>query len=249
MNRPKPPPVRRAPSSVKSERRIKEILLVARQVFSEVGFSSATTIEMARRLGVSEATIFTYFTGKRDLCVRVICDWYDEIIGDIEGMLPQIPGTQAQLAYLIRTHLHRLMVDGTGLCALILSEGRAKDDTFGDDIVRLQRRYTAPLMTVLADGIAAGDIRSDLPLGLLRSSVYGPMEHVLWDAISGKKIDVDATAKQLSTFIWQALQPPDPDVAALGQLQRDVAAALRHFEHHSAPAGSAAAATTRPSRR
>src|SRR5258706_5301008 len=175
MNRTKTAPARRAPSSVKSEQRIKDILLVARQVFSEVGFSSATTIEMARRLGVSEATIFTYFTGKRDLCVRVICDWYDEIIAHVEATLPQIPGTQAKLAWLIRTHLHRLMVDGPGLCALILSERRAKDDTFGDEIVRLQRRYTAPLMTVLADVLAAGDIRDDLPLGLLRSSVYGPM--------------------------------------------------------------------------
>ncbi|WP_374729604.1 TetR/AcrR family transcriptional regulator [Caballeronia choica] len=215
---------------MKSEERIKNILKVAREVFSEVGYAAATTIEMARRLGVSEATVFTYFNGKRDLCVRVICDWYDEIIGEIEASLPSISGTREKLNFLIHAHLYHLMIDGPGLCALILSEGRAKDDAFGDEIVRLQRRYTAPMMTVLADGVAAGDIRGDLPLSLLRSSIYGPMEHVLWDAISKKGVDIDAVSRHLSEFLWQGLQPPNPRLAALGRLHRDVSAALQRFE-------------------
>ena len=227
-------PVRRAPSSVKSEQRIRDILAVAREVFSERGYSSATTIEMARRLGVSEATIFTYFSGKRDLCVRVICDWYDEIIAEIEGTLPHITGTRAKLFFLIRTHLYRLMIDGPGICALILSEGRAKDDTFGDEILQLQRRYTAPLMQVLADGVSAGDIRGDMPFSLLRSSIYGPMEHVLWDAISKKTVDIEETSNRLSQLLWQGLQPLSPNAAALEQLQRDMAAALRSYERASA---------------
>ena len=234
MSQPKTVPVRRAPSSVKSEQRIRDILAVAREVFSERGYSSATTIEMARRLGVSEATIFTYFSGKRDLCVRVICDWYDEIIAEIEGTLPHITGTRAKLFFLIRTHLYRLMIDGPGICALILSEGRAKDDTFGDEILQLQRRYTAPLMQVLADGVSAGDIRGDMPFSLLRSSIYGPMEHVLWDAISKKTVDIEETSNRLSQLLWQGLQPLSPNAAALEQLQRDMAAALRSYERASA---------------
>ncbi|WP_213776079.1 TetR/AcrR family transcriptional regulator [Caballeronia sp. dw_276] len=223
-------PARRAPSSVKSEQRMRDILVVAREVFSERGYSSATTIEMARRLGVSEATVFTYFSGKRDLCVRVICDWYDEIIAEIEATLPHITGTRAKFFFLIRTHLYRLMIDGPGLCALILSEGRAKDDTFGSEILQLQRRYTAPLMQVLAEGVTAGDIRADMPLSLLRSSIYGPMEHVLWDAISKKSVDIEETSNRLAQLLWQGLQPPNPSVAALDQLQRDMATALRQYD-------------------
>ena len=68
--------MRRPPASAKSEQRIRDILRVARQVFSEAGFQAATTTEIAQRLGVSEATVFTYFGGKRELCVRVISDWY-----------------------------------------------------------------------------------------------------------------------------------------------------------------------------
>jgi AcrR family transcriptional regulator len=222
--------LRRMPTSRKSEQRIKDILSVARQVFSESGYASATTVEMARRLGVSEGTVFTYFAGKRDLCVRVICDWYDAIIEEIDEKLPLISGTRAKLDFLVRTHLYRLMIDGPGLCALILTEGRVIDDMLGGEIVQLQRRYTAPLMRVLAEGIAAGDIRSDIPLSLLRSSIYGPMEHVLWDSVRKESGEIETISEKLMAFLWQALQQPDPNIAALLRLHGRVAGALAAFQ-------------------
>ncbi|WP_345811041.1 TetR/AcrR family transcriptional regulator [Paraburkholderia sp. PREW-6R] len=222
---------RRVPVQARSGQRLKAILDAARQVFSEVGYASATMTEIARRVGVSEATIFTYFASKRDLCVRVLVTWYDEIIAQVEAELPYIVGTRSKFAYLVRTHLYRLTVDGTGLCALILSEGREKDDKFGDVIVQLQRRYTAPMMSVLAEGVASGDIRRDMPLGLLRSAVYGPMEHVLWDAVrKDAQVDMEATAASLGDLLWQGLVPPDSKYAALDRLRSDVVSAVRRFE-------------------
>ncbi len=223
--------MRRPPASAKSEQRIRDILRVARQVFSEAGFQAATTTEIAQRLGVSEATVFTYFGGKRELCVRVISDWYDEIITKVEDHLPHIHGTRAQLHYLVHTHLRHLLAEGPGLCAFILSEGRARNDDFGEIYADLQRRYTAPLMRILAQGQADGDIRQDMPLRLLRSAVYGPMEHVLWDAIlRGAGGDADATADHLVGFLWQALQPPRQDALALAQFRGEVQDALQRLQ-------------------
>lgn len=39
--------------------------------------------------------------------------------------------TREKLDFFIHAHFYDLMIGGPGLCALILSEGRAKDDTFG----------------------------------------------------------------------------------------------------------------------
>jgi AcrR family transcriptional regulator len=52
---------------VRSERRVREILAAARQVFSEHGYEKSTTLDIARQMGISEATIFSYFASKRDL--------------------------------------------------------------------------------------------------------------------------------------------------------------------------------------
>jgi AcrR family transcriptional regulator len=227
-------PTRRAPASAKSEQRIRDILRVGREVFAERGYERATTTEIAQRLGVSEATVFTYFHGKRALCERVITDWYDEIIAAIEAGLPRTEPARVQLGWFVRTHLRLFLVQGTGLCALVLSEGRSKGQDFGETLQPLQRRYTAPLMDLLARGQASGEFRTDLPLRLLRPLVLGPMEHILWEAVGdgdsggGKAVaDIDATAAAMSALLWSALQAPGAELAALRTLRDDVAGALR----------------------
>ncbi|MFO1338782.1 MAG: TetR/AcrR family transcriptional regulator [Burkholderiaceae bacterium] len=228
---------RRAPASAKSEQRIRDILRVGREVFAEKGYERATTTEIAQRLGVSEATVFTYFHGKRELCVRVITDWYDEIIAAIDAGLPREQPARVQLDWFVRTHLRLFLIQGTGLCALVLSEGRSKGQGFSDLLQPLQRRYTAPLMDLLARGQASGEFRRDLPLRLLRPLVLGPMEHILWEAVAqgtqagdgpgAKPADTDATAAAVSAMLWSALQAPGAELAALRTLRGDVADALR----------------------
>ena len=222
---------RRQPAGRKSQQRVKGILQAGREVFSEKGYERATTAEIAQRLGVSEATVFSYFRGKRELCARVIADWYDEIIAAIETGLPRDGSTRQQFAFIVRTHLRLMLVHGTGMCSLVLSEGRAKHHELSAELTALQRRYTAPLMRVLSQGQQAGQIRTDLPLRLMRSMVFGPVEHVLWDAtLAHRTPDIDVTADRLVDLLWTALQPPAPAVASLVRLKDDLAEAMRRYE-------------------
>ncbi|MGQ3050890.1 MULTISPECIES: TetR/AcrR family transcriptional regulator [Burkholderiales] len=222
-------PQRRSPSGPKAEQRVRDILRVGREVFAERGYERATTTEIAQRLGISEATVFTYFRGKRELCMRVIQDWYDEIIDAIQAGLPRQAGVREQLEFVVLTHLRLFLIQGTGLCALVLSEGRTKGQDLGEGFVALQRRYTAPLMDLLARGQDAGEVRRDIPLRLLRSLVFGPMEHMLWEVvITGRQLDVEASARDLVALLWPALQAPDQELHKLrrlrGQLQQALSA-------------------------
>ncbi|MFM0289732.1 TetR/AcrR family transcriptional regulator [Paraburkholderia megapolitana] len=233
--RPDLPATRRQPAGRKSQQRVKEILQAGRDVFSEKGYERATTAEIAQRLGVSEATVFSYFRGKRELCAHVIGDWYDEIIGAIEAGLPQDGTVRQQFAFIVRMHLRLMLVNGTGLCALVLSEGRAQHHDLSVALTDHQRRYTAPLMAVLARGQESGQVRADMPLRLLRSLVFGPMEHVLWDATLGQRpTDIEATAEQLIDVLWSALQPPDAPHAALRQFRHVVGEAMARLEQAEA---------------
>ncbi|MDR5824549.1 TetR/AcrR family transcriptional regulator [Caballeronia sp. LZ043] len=225
---------RRAPAGIKSQQRVKEILQAGREVFAEKGYDAATSAEIAQRAGISEATVFSYFSGKRDLCARVIADWYDEIIDAFETGLPRDGTVHQQFAFIVRTHMRLMLMNGTGLCSLVLSEGRTKQHDLSDALTELQRRYTAPLMDVLAHGQALGHVRSDVPLRLLRSLVFGPMEHVLWDATLAKRrlsqAQIETTANELVDVLWAALQPPDTQVAALVRFRQEVEEASRRFD-------------------
>ena len=226
---------RHQPRQARSAHRVQAILAAARQVFSAQGFQRATMAQIAEVAGVSEASVFTYFAGKRELCIQVITDWYDEISGELERELPHLPGVHAKLAHVVRAHLETLLADGSGLCALVLSEGRAADPELAAVLAECRRRYTAPLMQALAEGQACGDVRTDMPLRLLRDLVYGSMEHVLWDAITTRKRPrIDATATQLTELIWSALMPRETSLEALRRLRDEVAAALRQADTDTA---------------
>lgn len=214
----------------RSERRVKEILAIAREIFSDQGYEKTTTLEIARQLGISEATIFSYFDSKRDLCMQVIKGWYDEISQVLEQEVPQVSGTRAQLHYVVRKHLITLMQEGTGMCRLVLSEGRSVDEEFAGLIAELKRRYTAPVMKVLSQAQRAGEVRPDMPLPLLRDMVYGSMEHVLWDYMVNKnKPDVETTALQLTDMLWCAIAPSNHGLSELVQFRHEVADSLRRL--------------------
>lgn len=245
---------RRQPAGRKSQQRVKDILQAGRDVFSERGYERATTAEIAQRVGISEATVFSYFRGKRELCARVIGDWYEEIIGAIEAGLPRDGSVRQQFAFIVRTHLRLMLVHGTDLCALVLSEGRARQHELSEALTDWQRSYTAPLMSVLSRGQQNGEIRTDLPLHLLRSLVFGPMEHVLWDAtLARRRIDIDATADQLIDVLWTALTPPNVALDALQRFRAEVADANRRFEETTQavvePSRAVPALTARPGRK
>lgn len=55
----------------KEERR-QQILDAAMNVFKEKGFSSSTTIEIAKAAGISEVTLFRYFKSKKDIFLEGI---------------------------------------------------------------------------------------------------------------------------------------------------------------------------------
>ena len=221
------PTRRREPGSAKSAQRVVDIVRASREVFSDRGYDGATTTEIADRLGISEATIFTYFSSKRELCLRVIEDWYDEIIAQVDRGMPRGRPVRAQFAFVVRAHLRLFLEQGTGLCALVLSEGRAKGQPLGDKLVPLQRRYTAPLMDLLARGRTSGEVRNDVPLRLMRSLIYGPMEQILWQAIVAQRpIDIDTAADELIDVLWPMLRAPRSELAALRRLRHRVRAAL-----------------------
>jgi AcrR family transcriptional regulator len=221
-------PARRAAASAKSEQRIRDILRVGREVFAEKGYERATTIEIAQRLGISEATVFTYFSGKRELCVRVLGDWYDEIIAAMQANLPRERSVREQLMVFVETHLRLFLIHGTGLCALVLSEGRSRGQALGESFLPLQRRYTAPLMDLLARGQASGEIRADVPLRLLRPMVLGPMEHILWEVVGqpDKPLDLPTTARAVGEMAWSAIAAPEAELAALRALRGELREAL-----------------------
>lgn len=193
------------PARLPREQRISEILHVAREVFCERGYEATAVAEIAARLGVVEGTIYKYFETKRELLLKMLANWYDELFGDFSRELSGIVGARDRFRYAVWRHLCTIR-DYPQLCRLIFSEVRSHSDYRGSDLHRMNSRYASLFSSVVADGVKSGEFRKGVPPALIRDLVLGGVEHHAWNYLYGHgRIDVERLADQITSTLCDGL--------------------------------------------
>jgi len=185
--------------------RVREILGAARAVFSEYGYEAAAMSEIARRTGVVEGTIYKHFDSKRDLLYRVMREFYESLIADVESGLRGIRGTANRLRFIIGRHLQAFSAD-RGLCRLLFREIRPDGELYHSAIEELNRRYTRAALRAIEEGIETGELRTDIDATMVRNMIYGAIEHVVWRFVfRGGRLDVDTIADDLTNAVLRGI--------------------------------------------
>lgn len=156
---PAPPRWQRRPA----ERR-EEILRAARTVFGEDGFARAKIADVARKAGVSSATVSHYFGSKAALFEAMVADAALDFSEDALILVPPAEGYRGALHHLIELKWQRMMAPG--MPELTLTVLREIDDfpLSAQQLFRqLIQRFRERLETVLVAGAQAGEFHFDGP--------------------------------------------------------------------------------------
>ncbi len=185
--------------------RIADIMETARHVFCEKGYNDAVIAEIAERAGVVEGTLYRYFTGKRDLLVKVVEHWYEQMLHDYDQQLRGIRGTWNRLRFMIWRHL-TVIHDDAAMCRLIFNELRSGPEYRDTAVFELNRAYTQRTLDIVEEAIAAGEFRSGVPLRMVRDMIYGGIEHHAWAYLRGEgDFNPDESADALTDIIYRGL--------------------------------------------
>lgn len=188
-------------------RRAAEILAAAREVFLEKGFDRSSVGEIAAKVGVVEGLVYSYYPSKRDLLNAVLHGMYEPLIADLEDKFSRLQGVRSRMRFLIWRHL-RVYVEEPNLSRLVLHEVRTGPEYFQSVLHDLHVRYTAFLLRTVEDGIAHGELPSDTDVELLRSMVYGGIEHRMWGTLFGRgTVDVEAMADRYTAMVLGSVLP------------------------------------------
>ncbi|MBH1963454.1 MAG: TetR/AcrR family transcriptional regulator [Comamonadaceae bacterium] len=226
-------------------RRAAEILVAARDVFLEKGFDRSSVGEIAAKVGVVEGLVYSYYPSKRDLLNAVLRGMYEPLIADLEDKFSRLQGVRSRMRFLIWRHL-RVYVEEPNLSRLVLHEVRTGPEYFQSVLHDLHVRYTAFLLRTVEEGIAHGELPPDTDVELLRSMVYGGIEHRMWGTLFGRgTVDVEAMADRYTAMVLGSVltgssaQAPAPVLAPaatsterthLGQVLNEVRARLDQIE-------------------
>ncbi|MBY0610923.1 MAG: TetR/AcrR family transcriptional regulator [Beijerinckiaceae bacterium] len=211
------------------EQRIAEIMQAARAVFVEKGYEDALLSDIAVRADVVEGSIYRYFENKRDLLVKVIEDWYEDMLSDYDQQLAGIGGTRNRLRYMVWRHL-KTIHDEPALCHLMLQIIRSGQDYSQTAVHDLNRKYTRRTLDIIQEGVTAGELRSDISLRLIRDFIYGCVEHRTWAYLRGEgDYDPGEVADMIIELVFAGLEkrsdagPAPPDDNLMLRLEQAVA--------------------------
>jgi AcrR family transcriptional regulator len=185
--------------------RMADIMLTAREVFREKGYNEAMIAEIAERAGVVEGTIYRYFTGKRDLLIKVVEHWYEDMLADYDFQLRGIRGTWNRLRFMIWRHLMVIHND-PAMCSLIFNELRSGTEYRDTTVFELNREYTNRTLAIIQEAQATGEFRMGIPLRVVRDMIYGGVEHHIWAFLRGEgDFSPDESADAITDIIYRGL--------------------------------------------
>lgn len=213
---------RRQVSRLPRERRIGEIMDAGLAIFRRKGYDDTMMSEIAELAGVVEGTIYRYFENKRDLLVKIVERWYEGLLAEEDRQLAGISGTWNRLRYMIRRHLVSIR-DEPALSRLVFMELRPDPRYRSTRLFQLNRDYTQRIIDVIQQASAAGELRADLPLALIRDLIFGGMEHYTWGFLRGEKpLQVEEAADAIAEILYRGLLrgAPDATTLALDRLER-----------------------------
>lgn len=195
-----------ASKSQRRQQREGEILAAAREVFLEKGFERASVSEIAARVGVVEGLVFRYFPTKRDLLNEVLHALYEPLISDVGEGFSRISGLKGRLRFIIWRHV-RVYTETPGMARLVLHDVRTGPEYIGSGLHDLHVQYTDFLRQTLVQAVADGELAPHVDFEMVRSMVYGGLEHMMWPVLyAGRSVNVDTLADSYTDGLLHGLQ-------------------------------------------
>lgn len=146
-----------------------EIIATARQLFTQSGYAAVSLGQIAEEVGVTKSALYNHFASKEALYAEVVCSLMtliaDSIWRFVEAPLStaerlrEIAG-YALLRIPVRSRIDEMMRD---VAEHLAAEERAQ-------VTQAHRRMQDAMTALMERGIAAGELRPDLPAGFLATS-------------------------------------------------------------------------------
>ena len=157
--------------------RRQQVIRAAKKMFAAKGFQESTISEIAGEAGLSEPTIYEYFTSKEEILFAIPGEMARLGSAEFETYLPRIKGALERLRFMVYGIIRLLENDSeyAAVSYLILKQNRKYIET---DSYRLLRGTFRYMNRAIEEGIVSGELRSDVDPFFIRSMILGTIEHL-----------------------------------------------------------------------
>jgi AcrR family transcriptional regulator len=193
----------RKPGRPREERAGRAIIEATLQLFADEGYHAMSMEAVAVKAGVSKATVYRRWTGKRELVIDALSTLNDDF-----PKPPAEVGTRERLLAGLRYLSGR---DSDSLAGRIMPRmmvySVSQPDLYAEYFERVIMPRRRWLHKVLRDGVTSGELRADLDVELAAMALVGPM--VLQKHSVGWRQPHEQLAEHLMDLLWPGLTGSD----------------------------------------
>ena len=160
--------------------------------------------EIASVTGVPRATLYYHFRAKEQVLAFLLTAMLDDIATNVEGAAATADDARTRLVNVVRAQLEAMATRPATSQLLVANLGRA--GKLPDIAAGIDRAFQAPVRNILAEGVAAGEIRSIDPAPTA-TAIFGAVTVVGLNALMlHRQLDVDESLNAL-VVLWGGLDP------------------------------------------
>jgi TetR/AcrR family transcriptional regulator, cholesterol catabolism regulator len=137
-----------------------EIVALATEAFSELGYSAASLRDIGQRAGVTAASLYHHFESKEDLLRFIVDDGCSRLAAALRAELESPAEPRARLERLVRAHI-RFIVDNRHVTKIILEEANFLGEAGAASVREQQYAILDIYRGCLAELRAAGELKDD----------------------------------------------------------------------------------------
>ncbi len=170
------------------------------------GLKNLSTRNLAKKIGLSEGTIFRHFATKQDIILSIIADFQNELIGSLRTIASSKADPEQRLHDFLCTTV-RYLTDNKGITILLLSEASHNNDTVLKN--KLQQIFNSQkelFSKIILDGIAIGKWDEGISVESLATLYMGiPVSVNVNLVLSGGELHLDNFCSKMMQLLLKIL--------------------------------------------
>jgi AcrR family transcriptional regulator len=148
-------------ASGKNDTTADRLWLTAARMFREQGYASATTRELAERLGITRATLYYHISKKEDLLHGICREALNRVTAAVSAALEGVEDPKDRIRELMRAHLVSMLTD-IDMHATMLLELDALTGVYRKEVVALRDQYESLVSNTVFEAQRSGALRDDI---------------------------------------------------------------------------------------
>jgi AcrR family transcriptional regulator len=152
-----------------------QILRAAADLFREKGYRASTLDDIAARLSMSKATLYTYFRAKDEMLAAISRETIEGFTRELALVLRSSLPPEEKLRRVVRQHV-RFVIANRSFLTVFFSEEASLPARFARQLAAQKDRYDKSVESVVVEGIRRGVFREAPP----RLVVFGLLGMLNW---------------------------------------------------------------------